>query len=286
MAGEGWAGMATDGVLTRSLRDTATFLDATVGPDLGVPYYAPAMKGTFAEAMARPPEPLRIRFTTATLSGEAIHPECRAAVEAAARLAADLGHHVEEITFGDELGVEAVMQAWTKVVACGTALTVSKKLAGAPLDGALVEGITRGAIRLADTVSGADYLASVNEIHAFGRRMARIFLDCDVLISATLAEPPAKVGRLKPDNEDFMDYRTGPEGVFAYSPFTAAFNASGQPCVSLPLHWSADDLPVGVHLAAAFGEDETVMALSAQLETAAPWAPKQQSLISGGGVRT
>ena len=284
MSGEGWAGMAIDGVLTRSLRDTAHFLDATCGPDLGVPYYAPPLRGTFIEAMTGPPKPLRVRFTTRSLSGEPIHPECAEAVEKTARLAADLGHHVEEIDFGHELGVEPMMLAWTKIVACGTALTIKSKLAGAPLDETLVEGMSRGALRLADTVSGAEYLASVNEIHAFGRRMARIFLDCDILITATLAEPPAKVGRLRTDNEDFIDYRTGPDGVFAYSPFTAAFNASGQPCVSLPLHWSADDLPVGVHLAAAFGEDETVMALSAQLETAAPWAPKQQTLIEGGGV--
>lgn len=283
-AGEGWAGMAIDGVLTRSLRDTAHFLDATSGPDLGVPYHAPPMHGTFNEAMTRPPKPLRIKFATGTLSGEPIHPECRGAVEKTARLASDLGHRVEEVTFGNELGVETMMLSWTKIVACGTALTIQSKLAGAPLDETLVEGMSRGALRLADTVSGAQYLASVNEIHAFGRRMARIFLDCDVLITATLAEPPAEIGRLRPDNEDFIDYRTGPNGVFAYSPFTAAFNASGQPCVSLPLHWSADDLPIGVHLAAAFGEDETIMALSAQLETAAPWAPKQQALIKGGGL--
>ncbi|MCB1313308.1 MAG: amidase, partial [Sedimentitalea sp.] len=121
-------------------------------------------------------------------------------------------------------------------------------------------------------------------IHAFGRRMARAFEGIDVLVTATLAEPPAQVGRFKPDNEDFMDYRTGPDGVFAYSPFTAVFNASGQPAVSLPLHWTADDLPVGVHLAMPFGRDEDLMALSAQIEEAAPWAAKQQSLIDAGGI--
>ena len=94
----------------------------------------------------------------------------------------------------------------------------------------------------------------------------------DILLSATLAEPPAKVGRFAHDTEDYVAYRTGPEGIFAYSPFCAVFNASGQPAASLPLGWSTGGLPIGVHLAAAFGQDETVIALCAEVERAAPWA--------------
>ena len=176
------------------------------------------------------------------------------------------------------------MFAWTKIVACGTALTVRNILAGKPLDPTLIEGVTRGAIKHAEQVSGADYLEAVNQIHAFGRRMAHIFDTCDVLVTPTLAAPPAPVGQLKPDNEDFVDYRTGKGGVFDYSPFTAIFNASGQPAVSLPLHWSDAGLPVGVHLAMAFGDDERLMSLSAQIEQAAPWAATQQSLIAKGGI--
>lgn len=283
-SGEGWAGMAIDGSLTRSLRDTAAMLDATQGPDLGAPYWAPPLRGTFLGAMQQTPGRLKVRFTTKTLSGGTLHPDCAAAVEDTARLMADLGHEVEEFTPPPGLNVEAMMRAWTRIVACGTALSVRSILKGKPLDPATVEGVTRGAITLADTLSGADYLEAVGEIHAFGRRMARVFLDCDVLLTATLAEPPAKVGRLKPDNTDFVDYRNGKGGVFEYSPFCAVFNASGQPAVSLPLHWTADDLPVGVHLAMAFGEDERLMSLSAQIETAAPWAGKQQALIDRGGL--
>ncbi len=283
-SGEGWAGMAIDGFLTRSLRDTAGLLDATAGPDLGAPYSAPPMGMSFTEAMNTPPRPLRIRFSTHTLSGIKVHAEAAAAVEKTAALLADLGHDVEEFRQDPTLNVEAMMYAWTKIVACGTALSVQGKLAGAPLDPMQVEGVTRGAIALASTISGAEYLASVNEIHAFGRRMARVFLDCDVLVTPTLAEPPAKVGRLKPDGEDFAAYRNGPGGVFEYSPFAAIFNASGQPAASLPLHWTGDDLPVGVHLAAAYGEDALVMSLAGQLEQTAPWRSKQMSLIDQGGV--
>jgi amidase/6-aminohexanoate-cyclic-dimer hydrolase len=281
-AGEGWAGMAIDGSLTRSLRDTATMLDATHGPDLGAPYWAPPLAGTFGQAMNRDPGRLRVRYSTATYDGRPLHPDCVEAVENTARLLADLGHEVEEFTVPPGLGVEAMMAAWTRIVACGTALSVRQTLNGAALDPALVEGVTRGAIALSDTISGADYLAAVQQIHAFGRRMAHVFLDCDVLLSTTLAEPPAKIGRLKPDNEDFMAYRTGPGGIFEYSPFAAIFNASGQPAVSLPLHWTGDDLPVGLHLAMAFGADEALMSLCAQIERAAPWAARQQALLDGG----
>ena len=129
-------------------------------------------------------------------------------------------------------------------------------------------------------VSGEDYLDAVNEVHAFGRRMAALLTEFDVLVTATLGEPPAPVGQLKPDNEDFWEYRNGPGGVFEYSPFCAVYNASGQPAVSLPLHWSVDDLPVGVQLGMRFGADEELMTLCAQIEQAAPWYAKQQQLIS------
>ncbi|MCF6232882.1 MAG: amidase [Rhodobacteraceae bacterium] len=284
VSGEGWGGMAIDGFLTRSLRDTAALLDAVRGADVGAPYWAPPMDGSFVQAMARPAGKLRVRFSTQTLTGSKVHSECAKAVDNTAKLLEGLGHQVEEFHLPDDLDADAMMFAWTRIVACGTALTVRGILGGKPLDPTLIEGVTRGAIRHAEQVSGADYLEAVNQIHAFGRRMAHIFDTCDVLITPTLAAPPAPVGLLKPDNEDFVDYRTGKGGVFDYSPFTAIFNASGQPAVSLPLHWSDAGLPVGVHLAMAFGDDERLMSLSAQIENAAPWAATQYSLISGGGI--
>lgn len=280
--GEGWAGMAIDGFLTRSLRDTAALLDATAGPDLGDPYAGPSLSGSFTGAIARPPERLKIAVMSVGLDGAAIHSDCAAAVARTATLAADLGHEVVETSPPDWLDIGAMMTAWTKIVACGSALAIETRAPRATLDWSLLDGVSRGAIRYADTVSGAGYLAAVNAIHAFGRRMARWFQGFDVLITPTMAAPPIEVGRLKPDNEDFLDYRMGPNGVFAYSPFTAAFNASGQPAVSLPLHWNAADLPIGVHLAAQFGEDLRLASLAGQLETAAPWSAKQLEVIASG----
>ncbi len=269
--GEGWAGMAIDGFLTRTVRDTAILLDATQGPDLGAPYVAPPLEASFAAALAPSDRRLRVAFATTTLTGEAIHPECRAAVEVTARLLEGMGHIVEErLPRADTSGM---MAAWTKIVGCGTALSVESAVRrrGRPLADDEIESIARTAIDYARSISGADYLEAINKVHAYGREMAAFFEECDVLLTATLAEPPARLGRFNHVGKNYVDYRMGPGMVFAYSPFTAAFNASGQPAASLPLHWTADGLPVGVHLAAAYGRDELLLGLCARLEEAAPW---------------
>ncbi|GLK83887.1 amidase [Ancylobacter defluvii] len=269
--GEGWAGMAIDGFLTRSVRDTAVLLDATHGSDLGAPYAAPPLEASFGAALGRQDKPLRIAFIPTNLTGEAIHPECRAAVEKAARLLEDLGHQVEEARL--DADTSGMMVAWTKVIACGTALSVESAVRrrGRPLAEDEIENVARTAIAYARTVSGADYLEAVNKVHAYGRELARFFQRYDLLLTATLAEPPARLGRFNHLGKDYVDYRMAPGMVFAYSPFTAAFNASGQPAASLPLHWTEDGLPVGVHLAAGFGRDELLLGVCARIEDAAPW---------------
>ncbi|MEW9804778.1 amidase [Mesorhizobium sp. ZMM04-5] len=276
--GEGWAGMAIDGFLTRSVRDTAVLLDATHGSDLGAPYAAPPLKASFADALNQRGRRLRVAFSTTSLTGQPIDPECRAAVIAAAKLLEDLGHHVEEAL--PQADTPGMMAAWTRIVACGTALAVDATVAkrGRPLADGEIEGISRGAIAFARTLSGADYLEAVGKIHAYGREMAAFFQDRDVLLTATLAEPPAMIGRFDHRPEDYVDYRMGPGRVFDYSPFAAAFNASGQPAASLPLHWTTDGLPVGVQLAVAFGEDELLMGLCARIEEAAPWFARRPPL--------
>jgi amidase/6-aminohexanoate-cyclic-dimer hydrolase len=273
-AGEGWAGMAIDGFLTRSVRDTAVMLDACEGPDLGAPYVAPALGRGHAAAISRPPRRLRVAICETTLTGAPIDPEVAEVVRGAGRLLESLGHRVEPANPIAE--VSTMMRAWTDIVAIGTALSVKKTLGGRDLAEGDVEGVTRGAIAHTATLSPTRYLEAVGEVHGFGRQMAQFFADGpDILLSATLAEPPARVGRFSHDTEDYVGYRVGPNGIFAYSPFCAAFNASGQPAASLPLGMSADGLPIGVHLAAAFGQDEELIALCAEIEAAQPWAARR-----------
>ncbi|MFN4171042.1 MAG: amidase [Pseudorhodobacter sp.] len=276
-AGEGWAGMAIDGFLTRSVRDTAVMLDACAGADCGAPYWAPPLHRSHADAISRPPRRLRVMICDTTFTGEPIDSDVAAAVRAAGHLLESLGHHVEP---GRPLaGIASMMRAWTDIVAIGSALSIRSRLAslGRDLRQGDVEGVARGAMRHAETLHPTRYLEAVGQIHAFGREMAAVFdpetgTGCDIILSATLAEPPARVGRFNHATEDYVAYRIGPEGVFAYSPFCAVFNASGQPAASVPLAMSPGGLPIGIHLAARFGDDETLIAVCAELERAAPWA--------------
>ncbi len=276
-SGEGWAGMAIDGYLTRSVRDTAALIDATHGPDLGTPYYAPPLDGPLVEAIAAPPRSLRIAYSTLSFTGDPVHVDCRAAIEHTAGLCSQLGHEMVEAD--PRVEINRFMQAWTNIVACGTELTVRSRLAelgraARPDD---LDGVTRGAVALGRTISGGDYLGAVNTVHEIGRQMARFLADergFDMLLTATLAEPPAAIGRFTPDNEDFVDYRLGPHGVLAYSPFTALANGTGQPAMSVPLFWNSDGLPIGTHLMARAGDEASLLQLAAQLEQADPWFHK------------
>ena len=284
-SGEGWAGMAIDGFLTRSVRDSALMLDQCSGEDLGAPYTAPPLKTGFMKAMEAKLPSLRVAILNTDFMGNAVHKECRHAVDLTADSLRQLGHHVS--TWSSPLGddVKDMMLAWTKIVAAGTLLSVRYKKDIETVTPNDVDGVTYGAMQLGKTVSGADYLQSINTVHAFGRKMARLLEEFDILVSPTLAEPPAKTGRFKPVNSDFLDYRSGPDGVFAYSPYTAIFNASGQPAMSLPLYWTPEDLPVGVHFAAAYGNDEMLVSLARQLEQAMPWHDKQVQVIRRYHVR-
>lgn len=286
-AGEGWAGMAIDGFLTRSVRDTAAMLDACAGADPGAPYWAPPLARSHADAISRPPRRMRVMICDTTFTGEAIHPEVAAAVRGAGRLLESLGHHVEPGR--PRADVPAMMRAWTDIVAVGSALSIRSALAarGRALAADDVEGVARGAMRHAETLHPTRYLEAVGQIHDFGRRMAAVFdpedgPGCDIILSAILAEPPARVGRFNHATTDYVGYRIGPQGIFAYSPFCAVFNASGQPAASVPLAMSGDGLPIGIHLAARFGDDESLIALCAELEQAAPWAGRVPPIRAAG----
>src|SRR5262245_55819370 len=279
-AGEGWGGMSIDGFLSRSVRDTAAVLDACQGTDVGAPYWPPPVVRRYMEEIKTPPRRLRIAMCRTRFTGEAIHPDCTAAVGSAAKLCADLGHEVFEAK--PSFDFDKVVRAWANVVICGTALSVQMRAQAlgrkpGPDD---LEPAILNAWEIAPKISGTDYMAAINLVHATGRLFERFMQGCDVLLSAVLAEPPAEVGRFSMRNPDFLDYRLGPKGIVHYSPFAPLFNISGQPAMSVPLHWSKAGLPVGVHFAAKFGDEATLLKLAAQLEQAQPWFDKRPALLA------
>ena len=176
-AGEGWAGMAIDGFLTRSVRDTAALVDATHGPDIGAPYHAPPLDGDLLDAIATAPRRLRIAYSTLSFTGDPVHRDCRAAVEHTVSLCAQAGHDMVEAD--PNVDIHRFMRSWTNIVACGTELTVRSREAelgrAARLDE--LDGVTRGAVALGRTISGGDYLDAVNTVHEIGRHMARFLAD-------------------------------------------------------------------------------------------------------------
>ncbi|MDF2231888.1 amidase [Albimonas sp. CAU 1670] len=274
--GEGWGGLSSSGFVTRSVRDNAGLMDVVSGPMPGDPYWAPPMAESYLQAADRAPGKLRIGMLTTTFKGAEIHPDAKAAAEDAAALLTEMGHEVFEAAL-PQADVDGMLQATARMIAAGTARTLRavERARGRPIQPGEVEPLAMDAKRVAEEISGADYLECIETLHAFGRAFATYLAGMDVLLTPTLAEPPAECGRFTHAHGDFDTFRFGPGGVADYSPYTAAFNVSGQPAASAPLFWNEAGLPIGVQLASAFGEDAMLMSLCADLERARPWADRK-----------
>jgi amidase len=266
--GEASHGLSHEHAVTRSVRDCAAILDVTVGPDTGAPYFtaAPAMR--YRDAIAQPPGRLRIAFMTTTFAGREVDDECRRAVLRAVQLLQDLGHVVEERR--PEFDSAALSRACTTLLLTGLAAMVDARAArlGRALRDDDLETVTRGAVELGHKVIGPQYAAQFAALNQEVRRIGHFFESVDVLVTPTLAKPPVALGELSMQNLTLVEFETA---MGQFCPFTGAFNATGQPAMSLPLHWSADGLPVGVQFVGRFADDTRLLQLAAQLEQAAPW---------------
>ncbi len=273
-AGEAWAGLSIGHVVSRSVRDSALMLDCTAGHEPGDPYTAPAPEGTFVAALARPPAKLRIALMLKDHRGAGLHPECEKAVQAAAKLCASLGHVVEEAD--PHIDLVALRPMNSIIAATNTARTMAlrwKALGRAP-DAKDVEAGTWAAYNRALRVTAIEYIEAVAAAHAAGRRMAAFLTGYDVILSTVLAGPPPKLGHFDQNG----DVATFAERVNGYLSVTPLHNATGTPAMSVPLHWTADGLPVGVHFAGRYGEEATLLRLAAQLEEAQPWFDRVPAL--------
>ena len=217
-----------------------------------------------------------------------IHPDCVAAVEHTAAAVESLGHEVVPADPHDRHRALHA-RAWSDIVACGTQLTVRPRAAAA---GSTARPTTTSSGSRAWPASsgapssGAEYLAAIDVVHAVGRQMARFLVPYDMLLTATLGEPPALIGRFATDRADgwtdFLDYRLN--HVLPYSPFTALANGTGQPAMSVPLWWNDAGLPVGTHFMAQAGDDHVLLQLAAQLEQADPWFHRRPLRCSSAPV--
>ena len=268
-AGDVMNGLVVEHALTVSVRDSAALLDATSGPDSGDPYWAPPKERPFLAEVGVDPGELRIAFATESPSGTPVHAHSVRAVETTALLLQDLGHRVEEAApeYDDRAFRKAFTTIWFSNLAANLD-TLSETL-GCELSESHCEALTLAFGARGAEHSGAEYVKAVSTIQAISRAVARFFCKYDTLVTPTLACPPPKIGFLHPAKDE-SDLRPFARRVKEFVPFTQMANATGQPAVSLPLHWE-NGLPVGVQFAAGFGDEATLFRLAAQLEASRPW---------------
>lgn len=264
-------GATIDGVVSRTVRDTAGMLDCIAGYEPGDPYTAPPPSRPFVDEVGAAPAHLRIGLLDHPLMpGITGHAECAAAVATAGGLLESLGHSVEP-SHPEALEEEAFISHFVTIVATSTArdLAYWEQVVGRSATDADVEHDNLAFRAIGDQVAAPVYVDAVNWLHAWSRRaQAWWYRDgFDILVTPTLAVPPPELGYLS-------DPELGGGRVVEVLQYTAQFNITGQPAVSLPLHWTADGLPVGVQFVAPYGREDLLLQLAAQLETAQPWVDR------------
>ncbi|MGB3066934.1 MAG: amidase [Ottowia sp.] len=266
--GEASHGLSHEHAVTRSVRDCAALLDATAGPDVGAPYFTPPPAESFLALISRPPRRLRIAFTSHTFRQQPSHPECEAAVLETARRLETLGHVVEPGAPDFDAGALGAATGLLLLTGLAAQLRAREAVLGRAAREDELEPVTWEAIRLSQKVTGVDYASQFTRINQEVRRIGRFFQTVDVLLTPTLASPPLPLGALSTQALTLNEFQ---QAASAFCPFTGAFNATGQPAISLPLHWTAEGLPLGVQLVGRFGEDATLLQLAAEIERAWPW---------------
>jgi amidase len=254
------SGLTTNGPIARTVRDAAALLDAMAGPAPSDWIWMAAPATSYLDACDDEPQQLRIgRYSTPAVEGAVLHEDCLAGFEAASSLLENLGHTVVDHTpvFGPDL-LHSFMAIWASEFA---------SLPITPEDEAKTRPLTRWIREYGRALSGPDVYGALAALRAVARAEIEATQAYDAVLTPTLAQPPAMVGGSRDDADPAGDFRA--QGHF--TPFTAPYNMSGQPAVSVPLHWTAAGLPIGIQLVGRPGDETTLVRLAAQLEAAAPW---------------
>jgi len=268
-AGEVWSGMSVGHAVTRTVRDSAAILDATCAPHPGDPYVAPPPAGPYLAEVTRDPGSLRVALLDRQpVTGLEPDPDCRAALDAAARLLESLDHRVEPAVWPDLPAPPAAITGIVSSTHIADAVDRRLEELGRELRDDDLDGWIHAIVERGRSVRGEEYVRAVAGMHATGRTVAAMMTDYDVLCTPTMAIVPPAIGVLDPNAgamTDALPY------LSAMSGFCAIANVTGQPAMSVPLHRSAGGLPVGVHFVGRFGDEATLLRLAGQLERAAPW---------------
>ncbi len=278
--GDYGSGIAVDHALSRTVRDSAALLDATSGPDIGDPYYAPPKKRPFLEEVGADVGRLKIGFLTSIPPGWSfgtkIDPECEKAIRDAAQLCENLGHSVEEID-ANELSYKNLFMHFGVIFSSTTGQVISywERELGKKITQDQLEPVTWLVYQNAATRTGTDYCIAVEEGQRFSRKVAQWFHKggYDILLNTTLTIPPIKLGNFAPKNLKKVGKVISLMSELVA--FTCVYNITGQPAMSVPLYWTGDNIPIGIQFAAPFGDEATLFRLAAQLEQERPWVNKK-----------
>jgi amidase len=274
-AADSTSGLSVDNCVTRSVRDAAAMLDLSCAPDFSDPYFAPAPQGSYLEGIKTLPKRQRIAVSFSDYRGTPFHPDVTAAVRKAADLCATLGHSIEEATppVNSEEMTLAFMTLWATATAFGVE-TLSRLTGRKPsLDN--IEGITMALYERGMSITAVQQIWAQQTLFRIARLMGKFHEQYDLWLTPTLAQPPLKIGTINID-EPVVETAFAP--LVGYVPFTATQNGTGQPAINLPLHWNADNLPIGVQFVARNGNEMLLLQLAAQIEQAAPWFDKRPQL--------
>jgi amidase len=257
-------GLGTAGTLARTVGDAAALLDVLAGRRVGDPSWAPAPGEPFLASCGREPPRLRIaRFIEPVITDAEVDPECVAAYESASALLASLGHEVEDIA------VPMPREAVATFETCWAVLTALSTVP--PGLEPVLRPLTRWLTARGRAVSGPEFGLAMGAMRRFAAGCLGTLAPYDAVLTPTLAVPPLPVGALRDDDDPGRDF----EAQKAFTPWTSAWNVTGMPAVSLPLHWTPDGLPIGVMLAARPAEEGLLLSLAAQVEAASPWGARQ-----------
>lgn len=256
-------GLATAGAIGRTVRDTAALVDAMAGPRVGDPFWAPESETSLLAACDREPGRLRIaRFVEPLIADVEVDPEVVAGYQAASRLLADLGHEVVDVPV--PLPAEAVPTfeiCWSVL----TALSVVPEEAEP-----ILRPLTRWLSARGRAISGPDFGLAVGQLRQYAARAIAALAPYDAVLTPTLATPPLPVGAIRNDDDPAADF----EAQKSFTPWTSAWNVTGMPAISLPLHWTPAGLPVGMMLAGRPADEATLLSLAAQIEAGSDWAQR------------
>jgi amidase len=289
-----WNGYTIGHVISRSVRDSAAALDAIAGPEPSSPYWAPPPARPFLAEVAAPAGRLRIALTKRPQAALAVpHPDCLAAADAAAHLLTDLGHQIEEADL--DIDAEAFAADFFTLVCVEMAafLVRAEALVGhRPRRGDLETSTAITAI-LGRQRTALQAARARERMDAVARRTAAFFERYDLLLSPTLGAPPPALGALQPRGLEAFGQEilarlhlgvllripglveASVRRIFSFIPFSPLANVTGQPSMSVPLHWNAAGLPIGSQLTARFGDEATLFRIAAQLEIARPWRDRR-----------